>query len=103
LSIDLFVQRGSGSRPGDNIVDPLVTSIPVALQRGRNELDKRAHAHQDGELETVYRSGVRAGVLARNNDMQSGEILTGKVTGIQHVIRKVNEAVQLTTTLGIER
>lgn len=103
MSIDLFVQRGAGDKPGENIVDPLVASIPVAIQRGRNELDARAHAQQDVELETVYRAGVRLGLLSRVYDIQSGEIWTGKNTGITHNVRKVGESVQTTTSLRVRK
>lgn len=103
MSVDLFVQRGVGGRPGENVVDPLVASIPVAIQRGRNELDERAHAQQDVELETVYRAGVRQGSLARVHDLHSGEIWTGKITGITHNVRKAGDSVQTTTTLRVKR
>ena len=43
MSLDIFVMRGAGDRRGEDIVDPLIgSSIPVAIQRGRNELDGRA-------------------------------------------------------------
>ena len=103
MSIDIFVQRGAGSKPGENIVDPLVSSIPVAIQRGRNELDERSHAQQDVELETVYRAGVRLGNLSRDHDMHSGEIWTGKNIGITHNVRRVGDSVQTTTTLRVKR
>lgn len=103
MSIDIFVQRGTGGRPGENVVDPLVASIPVGLQRGRNELDERATAWQKGTLESVYRPGVRRGDLVRNHDLHSGEIWAAMVTGITHTIRKSGDSVQLTTSLRLKR
>jgi hypothetical protein len=103
VSIDIFVQRGAGDRPGDNIVDPLITSIPVAVQRGRNELDERATAQQDVTRETLFRAGVRCGQLARVVDFDHGETWLGKITGITHTVRKADESVQLTTSLSIRR
>lgn len=103
MSIDLFVQRGDGARPGDDIVDPLISAIPVAIQRGRNELDERATAPQQVTAETVYRAGVRRGHLARFYDMQNGITFASKVTGITHQIGKVGNSVQLTTTLRVTR
>lgn len=99
--IDLFVQRGSGDKPGEDVVDPLVSSIPVAIVRGRNELDDKAHRKDDETLGTVYRDGVRLGHLARTYEV--GEIWTGKIDGIEHTIRKVGDSVQTTTSLQLER
>jgi len=103
MAIDLFVQRGAGDLPGDDVIDPLVTSIPVALARGRNELDARAHAKHEVELEAVYRGGLRIGELVRDTDLQALETWTGEVSGITHQIRRAGDSVQLSTTLRIER
>ena len=35
----IIVTRGAGDRPGPNIVDPLLTSEPAAIARGRREID----------------------------------------------------------------
>jgi hypothetical protein len=99
MSVDIFVIRGNGDKRGEDIVDPLIGSIPVAIVRGRNELDERAEAMQLVEVETVYRTGVRLGQTARFLDMQTGEAWTGKVAGITHSAR----GVQLTTRLQIKR
>jgi len=103
MTIDLFVQRGAGDRPGEDIVDPLISAIPVAIQRGRNELDEQASAPQSVNAETVYRAGVRRGQLARFYDIQNGIQSTAKVTGITHQVKKVGESVQLTTSLRVKR
>lgn len=103
MTIDIIVQRGAGDRPGEDIVDPLIGSIPVAIQRGRNELDARSSAPQDLGVETVYRTGVRCGDLARFYNEQSGLTLTAKIGGITHEIRKVGESVQLVTRLRAKK
>ena len=99
MSVDIFVIRGDGTKRGDDIVDPLIGSIPVAIVRGRNELDERASAMQQVEAATVYRTGVRLGQSARFADMQTGEVWVGKVVGISHTV----EGVELTTSLQIKR
>lgn len=103
MTIDIIVIRGAGDRPGDDIVDPLIGSIPVALERGRNELDARSSALQDFSVETVYRTGVRCGQIVRLYNEQTGAIVTGKVGGITHEVRKVDESVQLTTRLRVKK
>ena len=97
--IDIFVQRGAGDKRGEDIVDPLITAIPVAIQRGRNELDRQAHASRDVEVETIYRTGVRLGQLAKFQDAQTGLEWLGKIVGITHKF----SGVQLTTKLQIKK
>ncbi len=96
MSIDIFVQRDNGDKRGDDIVDPLIGSVPVAIQRGRNELDERASGMQQVEAETVYRDGVRLGQVARFFDTAAWY---GKVVGVTH--RYNGEA--LTTSLQVKR
>lgn len=99
MAIDIFVQRGPGDQRGDDIVDALITAIPVAIERGRNELDERASAMQDVTVETVFRSGVRTGQLAKFLDIQNGEIWFGKITGVSHQIG----GGTVSTTLQVRR
>lgn len=37
--ISIIVERPPADRSGADIVDPLLTSEPVAMERGRNEID----------------------------------------------------------------
>jgi hypothetical protein len=97
MSVDIFVQRQDGSLRGDDIVDPLITSVPVALARGRNELDARASALQNVEVEAVYRIGVRPGQLALFLDFSTGLNWRGKITGVSYSISsgKVDAKLQV--------
>lgn len=99
MTIDVFVIRGAGDKRGDDIIDPLIGSVPVAIVRGRNELDARAEGLQSVEVEAVFRSGVRLGQTAMFLDMQTGERWTGKVAGITHRAA----GVELVTTLRVRR
>ena len=104
MSIDIFVQRGAGDKPGDDIIDPLIGSIPVAIQRGRNELDARSVPLKKVDTEALYRVGVRLGQLARFHDLLNGVEWSGKISGISHQVTKAeNDSVQLTTKLKVER
>ena len=38
--IEILVTRGAGDRPGPDISDPLITSVPVALARGSAEINR---------------------------------------------------------------
>jgi hypothetical protein len=97
--IDIFVVRGLGDKRGEDIVDPLITTVAVALQRGRNELDRQGSGLQEVSVETVYRPGVRLGQLGYYVDVRSGLSWYGKVSGISHRI----DGPALTTTLQIEK
>lgn len=99
MAIDIIVQRGAGDKRGDDIVDPLITAVSVAIARGRNELDERASAMQDVQVETVYRTGVRTGQLAKFLDAQNGVVWYGKITGISHEIADG----QISSTLQVRR
>lgn len=81
--IDIYVQRYGGDRPGRDIVDELIGSLPVALARGRNELDEHAQYTQVVSLEAVYRDGLRLGQLVYCNDVVRG-FWAGKIVGISH-------------------
>jgi hypothetical protein len=95
MNVDIFVYRGSGDKRGEDIVDPLIGSVPVAIVRGRNELDERASGMQRVEVTTLHRIGVRLGQTARFADMQTGEVWTGKVVGITHIAEGVERATRL--------
>jgi len=99
MTVDVFVIRGAGDKRGDDIIDPLIGSVPVAIVRGRNELDARAEGVQLVEVDTVFRTGVRLGQTATFLDMQTGERWTGKISGITHRAA----GVDLVTSLRVRR
>lgn len=98
--MDIFVQRGTADRRGPDVVDPLIGgSIPVAIQRGRNELDKLAHSPQSVRVETLHRTALQLGQHSRFYDFDTGEVWNGKVVGISHK----QSGRDLVTSLQIER
>lgn len=100
MSLDIFVQRGAGDRRGEDIVDPLIgSSIPVAIQRGRNELDRRSSSPQPVRATCVFRQGLELGQHSRFYDIETGEVWNGKITGIAHK----QQGISLLTSLTVER
>lgn len=100
MALDIFVQRYAGDKRGPDIVDPLISgSIPVALQRGRNELDGRAKSPQPITVETLFRTGLTLGLHARFYDFDTGTIWDGKIVGITHS----HSGVKLFTRLQVEK
>lgn len=96
--IDIIVQRDAGDRPGEDVVDGLLGSLPAAIARGRAELDEQARLLQPVTAETLFRVGLRLGHTVRFQDELRGT-WTGKLSRITH--RGVRGKV--TTTLGFKR
>jgi hypothetical protein len=100
MALDIFVQRDAGDRRGDDVVDPLIgDNIPIAIQRGRNELDEKSSSPQKVNSECVHRTGLELGQHVRVFDFDTGEVWNGKVASITHK----QEGRMLTTSLVIER
>ena len=79
--VDIVVIRGSGDRPGDDILDSLLATVEAALSRGRMELDEVALADEQ-QLECVL-TDYRLGQIIEVDDTTLGE-WRGKVTGLAH-------------------
>lgn len=99
MSVSLIVRRGAGTHPGPDITDPLITTIQVALARGRNELDERASGLQEVQVSIPYRPGIRIGQVAEVVETLFGDVWYGKISGISHAF---GEGPDL-TTLTIKR
>jgi len=102
--VDIMVQRGNGSRRGDDIIDPLIGSVSVAIQRGRNELDRQTRGLQDVDIEARYRDGLRTGQIAQFFDSAIAAQWFGKIEGITHTASRAGLGhVELITSLNIKR
>lgn len=96
---DIIVRRGAGDLCGDDITDPLISTQAVAVNRGRNELDRRATVKVPVNLRTIFRPGVLLGQLVEVNDSLQGITYRAKVVQIRHDI----EQTKATTALTVER
>lgn len=81
--MDIVVIRGEGTSPGEDIVDPLLSEVSVALSRGRAELDQGALADEQ-QLDVTLRD-VRLGQLVAIEDSALGA-WRGKVTAVVHSV-----------------
>lgn len=81
---DLIVKRDLGNLRGPDVVDILISTDAVGVERGRNELDKNGGL-QEVRLVTVFRTGVEMGELAEVHDSLQGRVWRGKIKGIRHV------------------
>jgi hypothetical protein len=100
MSLTVEVYRNAGTRPGDEIREPLLgDSLAAALARGRAELDERAHAWERVTLELDLRQDLTLGDLVRVDDPVQGATWTGRIIGIRHA----DDGATLTTTLDVRR
>lgn len=82
--INIIAQRGNADRPGPDISDPLITSIEVAKERGRVELD--SHERQTPvTITTRFNPAMVCGKLVRVVDAALGPVWPGKITSVEHV------------------
>jgi hypothetical protein len=95
----ILVQRPPASRQGPDISDPLLTAEPVAVERGRNEIDKNCSSRQIVTLE-VAPLALRINTLVEVQDV-SGSSWRGLVTGIR-ISQTNGEGVAMTLTLERE-
>jgi len=96
MAVDIIVQRGAGDRPGEDILDPLISTVSVALQRGRNELDRQATLKVPARYTTSFRGGRRLGDFIEVEDSLEGQFIRGKVIGVRTTITQTSAKTELT-------
>lgn len=98
----IVVFRGAGDRKGQDIVEPLLSSITAKLERGRVEMDEHAKPAQSVTMDIVYRPGVRLGQLVEVHDAAQGKSWRGRITGITHKIKQTSHVTELTISRPTE-
>ncbi len=84
MAVDIIVQRSPADKCGDDIVDPLISTVSVALNRGRNELDAQAEPSRVIRYQIIYRPGLETGQIIEVFDGLRGVNFRGKLVGINH-------------------
>jgi len=98
--IDIIVQRTPGDSMGEDIQNPLISSVEVAIERGRVEIDSHSGLH-DMQVTAVIRPSVARGDLVEIHDELNGKSWRGKVNGVSFSIS--NEAETPTVNLSIDK
>jgi hypothetical protein len=80
--VDIIVQRAGGDSPGDDIVDPLTSTVAVALVRGRNALDAQASDKVPVTYTLLPQPGLQLGQLLELHDAQTGQSFKAKLLKI---------------------
>ena len=81
--MDILCIRGSGDRPGDDVVEPLLATVEAGLSRGRMELDEGALADEQ-RLDTLLLD-LRLGQVIAVDDTRLGA-WRGKLIGLSHAV-----------------
>lgn len=98
----VVVFRGAGDRKGQDIVEPLLSSVTAKLERGRVEMDEHAKPAQSVSMDIVYRPGVRLGQLFEVHDAAQGKSWRGKVVGITHKLTRTSHVTELSISRPME-
>jgi hypothetical protein len=89
------VQRDGGGRPGPDISDPLLSTLPAILARGRVELDGYEDL-QEYTMDVRYRAGVEIGQLVKIVDDSSSDGWIGLVKGLSYTRGRTGVDLRLT-------
>ncbi len=81
--VNIIAQRGDGLHPGTEVIEPLIGSVPVALERGRADIDV-GEGLQTVRLTAIFRVGVEPGQLLEVHDALQGASWRGQVQTIEH-------------------
>lgn len=93
--MDIVVIRGEGDAPGEDIVEPLLSTVEAALSRGRAELDQGSLA--DEQQLDVISQYLRLGQLIIVEDSVLG-YWKGKATAVTHTVNVDDEGNLSATT-----
>lgn len=83
--IDVTVSRSPGDRPGDDIVEPLLTDRQAARERGRAEIEAGTPGRRV-EVECEYQPTLAPGDTVRIEDSWQGLAYQGRCTSVRHRI-----------------
>lgn len=81
--ISIIVERSPADRTGADIVDPLLTSEPAALERGRNEIDAQCSDRSIVTATGPHRRWIKPGTLVEYHGQRStwrGNIIRCAIT-----------------------
>jgi len=76
------VYRGAGNMPGEHVSAPMLSDA-VLIERGRAEMDARAHDLVRATLDVVWVPELRLGQLVEAIDPVARQPMRGKIVGMQ--------------------
>jgi len=97
-----IVERAPADKQGPNISDPLITTIPVADERGRNEIDANCSARELVSSTGPHKGFIRPGGMAEVSDSEQ-QVWRGMVQSCAIVINRDVDSFSADINLLIER
>ena len=94
----VIAQRHPADKPGVDVSDPLLTSAPAAIERGRSLIDSAALPNRTTQT-VAYRGGVNNGQLVSVKDASQGASWRG--LSVSTTIKSAPTGVVITQ--GIKR
>lgn len=83
MPIDIIVVRGDGDKDGGVIQDPLLSTLPAAIQRGVKELND-ADDTETVEVDAAYTPEADTGLLLAVDDSNYGQVWVGRIMDVSH-------------------
>ena len=99
--ISIVVERAPADRVGEDIVDPLLTSEPAALERGRNEIDGQCSERVIVSINGPHRRWIQPGKLVEYHGQRS--TWRGQVTQCAITITRDGDTFTADRALEMER
>ena len=81
MTVDIIVQRGDSLHQGEDVESPLLSTLPVALELGRNLLNKNS-AFTNHDVTCLYRKNIRVGDLSEVHDALQGQSWRGRIKSV---------------------
>lgn len=100
--IAVLVQRPPADQQGPDISDNLITSEPVAVERGRNEIDRNSSSREIVTGSGALRAFLQPGSLIEVMDFEAGP-WRGMVTGFSLSVTRSETEFSADTNLTVER
>ena len=100
--ISIIVERGDADKQGDDIVDPLITSEAVAVDRGRNELDMNCSDRILVSSVGPYKEFFETGKIIEVSDSEQ-ELWNGMIKSASLVLDIDNDTISANMNLTIEK
>ena len=100
--ISVMARRSPADIPGNDIADPLLTSEPVAVERGRNEIDKNCSSRELITSVGPHKEFLQPGKMVEVADHQQ-QLWRGMITSCMITIERDNDSTTADTTIEVER
>lgn len=100
--ITIIVARPPADKTGPVIYDPLICSEPVAVERGRNEIDINCNNRVFVTLSGPLKQAFKPGALLMVSE-QAGTTWRGMILDVVDVISRAEDGLHVSMSMRVER